>query len=160
MTWWTVICWPITPFLLKCCPNFHQHHRNSHQPPLVVLCFLPITQPPPTSHSLSLDPVAGQPPESPLPMPSLPRALRPGPCSSPSPVYHTAVPRPVRRRHSSPSPSSRAQSAVPTSPLLPSLAGRSLQVHEQKPGTTDGGRISSPYSQIQGVGTPHLPNPP
>jgi hypothetical protein len=54
MTWWTVICWPITPFLLKCCPNFHQHHRNSHQPPLVVLCFLPITQPPPTSHSLSL----------------------------------------------------------------------------------------------------------
>jgi hypothetical protein len=37
MAWWAVIwwpikaiCWPITPFLLKCCPNFHQHHRSNH----------------------------------------------------------------------------------------------------------------------------------
>jgi hypothetical protein len=107
--------------------------------------------------SLSLDPVAGQPPESPLPMT---RALRPEPCSSLSLVYRVVVPRLVRRHHSSPSLPSRAQSAIPTSPLLPSMAPPSLQVHEQKPGTTDGRQISSPYSQIQGVGTPHLPNPP
>jgi hypothetical protein len=148
--WWPIkaICWLITPFLLKFCPNFHQHHQSSHQAPLVVLCFLPIIQPP----RLSLSPITGQPPESPLLMPSLSRALWPGLCSSPSPVYHTIVPCPVRHRHSSPSLSSCTQSVIPTSPLLPSMAGPSLQVCSRNWGrpTAGGSPRLTPKSKASG----------